>query len=30
MFNENIIKKWRTLEDNKIYGYTIMLKKLED
>ena len=30
MFNENIIKKWRTLEDNEIYGYTIMLKKNED
>ena len=30
MFNGNRINRWRTLEDNGIYGYTIMLQKIED
>ena len=29
LFNENRINRWRSLEDNGIHGYTIMLKKLK-
>ena len=30
MFNGLTINRWKTLEDNGINGYTIMLKKIED
>ena len=30
MFNGSIIKRWRSLEENGIHGYTLMLQKLEN